>query len=161
MQTKLNEFPAAMVIYEIHAALPGADRFQAYVGRCRLDELHMLTDARRNEAMRNLLQNADFMRVAQITILAIETDPKTIFEKHINGFTMLLNPAHAYISETDVMRPKRGRQTEKIECNETGEIWENAAAACKALAVDPAAMSRHLKTGRGRVAGCTFKRWIE
>lgn len=127
-----------------------------YIGACTLTEFPLLQDARRNEYMRSLLCNSEFVELASIQIIAIHFDEAWATD-HALGLGPKEKAVNHFVFRESVKKPKKGRVTRPIECIDTGEYYTSAAEACKTLEIKHSNLSNHLNTGKGTVGGMRFR----
>lgn len=125
-----------------------------YVGLCMLDQLMQPPDALANGMWHELRER--YPEIVAHVLYA--SDNKTDAEQYRDQLSADMKaPANQFA------RPVAGQgRGKRVRCNETGEIFTNAAAACRAHACAPTQMSNHLNgvTGFATVKGHTFTRII-
>lgn len=145
--TTANDIRQLYAIYS-HADINGQIK---YIGVCPLSELFQMTDATANSLWHDHFGTPlTTLEIRVIALTASETEAYREQMRLINVHSPVCNRKGFYIDA----------KKQRVECIETGELFENAAAAARAHGVSHSALTNHLnrRAGHKTVKGRTYKR---
>lgn len=148
----LRNFQNAHCIYQ-HSVFDDTTQLDTviYIGTCRLHELYIATDARRNTAWRERVNDAT---VLTVQLLAIGTRQECANER--GRMIQAMNPRPICNAVgIDVM----GMVT-NIVCNETGQEFRTQLECAQIMGIAQGRLSGHLRglPGHNKCNGYTFRR---
>lgn len=139
---KWNEKWAVYIVIQNNAVI--------YIGKTPLLDIMKLLDAHNNSEFAKMMEKDDdiFMRLE--AILNSETIAYRVREKLVQQYQPVCN-----------LRGHSIREHQRVKCVETGEEFENAAAACKKYRLSQPNMSNHLRgiPGHKTLKGYTFTKF--
>lgn len=122
-----------------------------YAGACRLCDVFASPDAQKNSAWKEYM-NANPDAIYRIRVMNIEQTER-FAASNILTLRKAFNP---YCNAHGIFENRNSR----VQCIETGIIYNSSAEACRALDLSSSALSNHLagRTGFKTVKGYTFTR---
>lgn len=127
------------------------DRRVMFVGSCEFRSLLEAPDARRNKAWRKYVSPH---KLVTIRVMAVFDNPYEAFNDAVKH-ARELKPFCNVHGEVEISRGM-------VKCIDDGNVFKNAAAACKHYDIVPGTMSNHLnrRNGYGHIRGMKFERVV-
>lgn len=152
---QMHQYENAHCVYEhwgyINPNDPNETEQCVYVGVCKLRDVFTFPDARANTEWSRVFSATSALTIAIIAVSDSIHDCMNYRYQIVQNKQPYCNVYGAAVN-----KPL------KIICNETGETFESAAAACKAYDLSPSQLSNHLRglSGYRTVKGKTFRKGI-
>lgn len=146
------------IVYNLHWFVSGKYWEMPYIGLCTTDELSTLADANQNSSVRDLIdlnRSDEAIRIEPVLITADR--PAAVAMREILITTRKPQP-HCNLHGSVLPPVTRGVRGMPVRNLETGETYESAAAAARALGVTHGAVAHHLAGRMPTVAGTRLAR---
>lgn len=151
LSVPMIDFPQLFAVY-----LASDETAVRYVGVSLVPDLFKLEDAQCNSEWSKFFARPD---------AKINLSVASLFTSEIEARQEQRKLIGLWKPECNMRGYFMARKYQQVMCNETGEIFNNAAEAARAHGIDPTALGRHLKqekgfkSVKGRTYQYTIKRW--